>query len=369
MSKVRDLHNKAMELAQLALVARHSNEPERANVLARQAYELESQAAELVPYGESSEPTRSILYRSAASLAYQCKELADAQRLIAKGLSGYPPSDVENELKNLLMQVNFEKNLQSQDLALSQSDVQLSMRGNAVGLGVIPYKEFTRRVDNFFSLTTKTIQRRLGREFQSSGQAAKMYRPFVPTLGAPTSGSFIITLKLVHPEETQQLSFLIDIEQLIDEVITGIDLVNKSDDRALRGLIKDETYYYHFVSLTREMAPDGDRVSSVGFTTKSRAINLTRYHNDIPLIAQPQVQLDKEKLEVTTVIGKLDYAVAREKGVIGLTTEENRHFTISVHEGLEDLVRSYFGQWVEVVGPHKGTSIYLRDIHPVDLDE
>ena len=106
MSTVRKLHDKAMKLAQLSLVARHEGKTEQAEELARQAYECESQAAELVPEDKSSEPTRSILYRSAASLAYQCRELSTAQRLIGKGLSGYPPPQIEQELKDLYEQVN-----------------------------------------------------------------------------------------------------------------------------------------------------------------------------------------------------------------------------------------------------------------------
>ncbi|MEW6227282.1 MAG: hypothetical protein AB1700_04200 [Bacillota bacterium] len=107
MDSVRELHDKAMKLAQLAIAARHSQDFERAEQLARQAYEHEAQAAELIPLAESSEPTRSILYRSAASLAYQCKEFHIAQRLIVKGLSGYPPPEIEQELKDLYEQVSF----------------------------------------------------------------------------------------------------------------------------------------------------------------------------------------------------------------------------------------------------------------------
>lgn len=74
MKSVRELHDKAMELAQLALVAYQNRDFDKAENLAYQAYENEIQAADLVPEGQSSEPTRSILYRSAASLARQCKE-------------------------------------------------------------------------------------------------------------------------------------------------------------------------------------------------------------------------------------------------------------------------------------------------------
>lgn len=101
MSNVRELHDRAMQLAHLAMIARHNQEWERAEALAREASAFETHAAELIPEDQASEPTRSILYRSAASLAYQCKEFSVAQRLIAKGLSGFPPPQVEQELKDL----------------------------------------------------------------------------------------------------------------------------------------------------------------------------------------------------------------------------------------------------------------------------
>src|SRR3712207_2893391 len=96
-TSVRSLHDEAMELSQQALVARNAGDVRRAEELARQACALEAQAAELVPEGKGSEPTRSILYRSAASLAYQCKEYRMAQQLVAKGLAGYPPPRIEQE--------------------------------------------------------------------------------------------------------------------------------------------------------------------------------------------------------------------------------------------------------------------------------
>ena len=118
MSSVRSLHDKAMELAQQAMVARYSGESERANDLAHRAYQPEAEAADLVPGNRSSEPTRAILCRSAASLAYECEDLKGAQRLAAKGLSGYPPADVEAELRTILAQVDFRTNLLTRSMRL-----------------------------------------------------------------------------------------------------------------------------------------------------------------------------------------------------------------------------------------------------------
>ena len=49
MSKVRDLHEQAMKLAQLAVLARLNQESEQAIELAKQASALETQAAFLIP--------------------------------------------------------------------------------------------------------------------------------------------------------------------------------------------------------------------------------------------------------------------------------------------------------------------------------
>ncbi len=105
MSKIQEFHEQAMMLSDQAMVARHHGEKERAIALSYQAFEYESQAAALIPNEKASEPTRSILYCSAASLAYDAKKLLEAQQLIVEGLSGYPSPHIKQALKSL-----YEKN-------------------------------------------------------------------------------------------------------------------------------------------------------------------------------------------------------------------------------------------------------------------
>ncbi len=102
MQSVRSLHDEAMELAQLALVARHTGNVERAAALAREAFGREAQAADLVPEGVDSEPTRSILYRSAAWLALQANLPDEAVRLAERGLAGSPPASIAAEIEEAL---------------------------------------------------------------------------------------------------------------------------------------------------------------------------------------------------------------------------------------------------------------------------
>jgi hypothetical protein len=359
MSKMRDLHDQAMKLAQLALVARHQGDWQRAEELARQAFQHEAQAAELIPDDQSSEPTRSILYRSAASLAYQSREYNAAQRFIAKGLSGFPPPQIEQELKDLYQQVNFEQHLQVRGIKLENEDLQLSLEGNAVGFGEILYDEFIKRMKATRALIDRTTQRLMGRVYQGSGHLSEIYRPFQPTLVAPRGGSFTITIKFALLPNTQT-SMLVSASQLIDEIVTGIELINKSDEQGLKQRIPQEGYYQNFIALTRDIAPDGDRVTSVWFTTARGAVSLQRLRTDIQIV--PKLEESEGEHRPIKVDGLLDYATARKRDLIGLTTEEGHPYTIVVLEGLEDLVRSYFKQWVTITGISDGTNIYLTDL-------
>ena len=87
MKRVRELHEKAMNLAELAFVAKLEGDLVKASQLFRQAFEKEAEAAKLVPATPSSEPTRSILYRSAASLALDCNEIREIRASNCNGAS------------------------------------------------------------------------------------------------------------------------------------------------------------------------------------------------------------------------------------------------------------------------------------------
>lgn len=93
------LHETAMDLADQAVLTKN---PSKSRELFRSAFEKERKAAEIWTKISGQEPTRSVLYRSAASLAVDCAEYAEAEVLIEKGLSGRPPADIAEELKELL---------------------------------------------------------------------------------------------------------------------------------------------------------------------------------------------------------------------------------------------------------------------------
>lgn len=97
-------HDEAMNLAALADLDEIHENFEEAQKKYRRAFELEFEVAlHVIP--SDDEPNRSVILRSAASLALSCGEYREAEKLIATALAGEPPQSIANQLRELLMQV------------------------------------------------------------------------------------------------------------------------------------------------------------------------------------------------------------------------------------------------------------------------
>ncbi len=87
-----------MEIADEAFMAKRLGDIERAKNLFLQAFELEFNIAQQA----TTEPSRSVLFRSAATLALHAEQYREAERVAAMGLSGNPPPEIANELRDIL---------------------------------------------------------------------------------------------------------------------------------------------------------------------------------------------------------------------------------------------------------------------------
>jgi hypothetical protein len=112
-----------MDLAEAAMVAKLQGNLEQASSLTRQAFENELAAAELIVNQLDAEPTRSILHRSAATLAIDCGELKIAERLIATALSGNPPEEIASQLKDLFIQINLRPYLKRRGIDIDDEQI------------------------------------------------------------------------------------------------------------------------------------------------------------------------------------------------------------------------------------------------------
>ncbi|MEK7253814.1 MAG: hypothetical protein AAB316_03660 [Bacteroidota bacterium] len=102
-------HQQAMNLSQQAAAALSRGDEQLAEALFQQAFELEQKAALTFLYDFENEPTRSVMFRSAASLALQCGKWRAAEKLAAMGLSGNPPAEIADELRDLFEKVSAER--------------------------------------------------------------------------------------------------------------------------------------------------------------------------------------------------------------------------------------------------------------------
>lgn len=97
----RELHEEAMELFEASLIARHAEDEARMRTLLSEALKLECAAADSVADDQALEPTRSLLHRSAASMALQIFDTKTARRYVDAGLVGNPPAEIKRELEKL----------------------------------------------------------------------------------------------------------------------------------------------------------------------------------------------------------------------------------------------------------------------------
>jgi hypothetical protein len=125
MNTVNILHQRSMDLAESATLAQQRGES--VGGLWREAFELEAQAAALLANEWQAEPTRSVLYRSAATLALRCDEVQAAERLVVTGLMGHPPEEMAAELRDLFVQINLRSFLRRQGIEVNDLAIGLQV--------------------------------------------------------------------------------------------------------------------------------------------------------------------------------------------------------------------------------------------------
>ena len=198
MSNVLELHHKAMEWAEEGQFQLDGGDQSGARASFRKAMEFERQAAYATK--EDAEPDRSVLFRSAASLALDCNELRVAEQLLAMALSGYPPEEIAEEIRDLLEQVHFRRHLEVRGLTLDATEMQMSIAGESVGFGVASSDEFVSRVRAAETLVLRTVERKLNYPYREGGSPKNRLRDrFGVFLSVPRAASFAFTLKLGRP--------------------------------------------------------------------------------------------------------------------------------------------------------------------------
>jgi hypothetical protein len=106
MSNVRQIHKEAMAKYKLANAALANHDLVGYRNMLEDAYILEKRAAQLLTDDYESEPTRSVLFRSAASMAIEAGAYSDAIDLLKTALNGNVYDEIKEEVFELLETIN-----------------------------------------------------------------------------------------------------------------------------------------------------------------------------------------------------------------------------------------------------------------------
>ena len=137
----------------------------------------------------------------------------------------------------------------------------------------------------------------------------------------------------------------------------------KEDELSLK--IKDVSYYNHFLSNSKIIAPDGENVTGVDFITKRREVNFSRISDSISLINKSlDKDLSSDVIEPITIVGVLDFASSKpgKDEFAEVTDEKNKTFKIKINEGLDDYVRSFYKTKVVIEGNSDGNYVYMSSM-------
>lgn len=171
-SNVIETHRKAMFLAQDAMVLEAKGDPTSAIPLYEEAFYLEKQAAMALSHSEDKEPMRSVLFRSAASLALNCKLWREAEKMIACGLSGNPPYEIAEELRQLY---NTLPSLRPVESPSSDKPTKPKLDAILVVVGTFKMADAEKNFIKIIDTTEKSIAHQKIEVPKGLGEIVKMY--------------------------------------------------------------------------------------------------------------------------------------------------------------------------------------------------
>jgi hypothetical protein len=380
MKEVNSLHQKAMEVADQAAAARLAGAMDDYKRLTVEALNLEIEAAKTFAAESDLEPTRSVLFRSAATLAVECQELRIAEQLISTALAGNPPLEIADELRDLLEDVYFNRHLELRGVKLAPGEVQMMLEGDGVGFGMTRSDAFIQRVNVLETMLYRTAERLLERPFREAGRKIKkLAKDFELYLSVPRSASFAVTLKLSQSNQPD-LPGVDDSKSkdTMKELLDNLEILNKGDIRALEKQIPDEPYRRNFIALAEKLSPDGSDIRTVGFTsvtgTETRKVALAiprkmlreRIHR---ASRHPIAKTKEQEIQIQGTLLEAD-ATKELEGVIRVVDSKGTEFKIHVPRGMmSDIVKPMFEEEVVVSAIHKGSRIDLVTIDLAESDE
>ncbi|MDE2937496.1 MAG: hypothetical protein OXR67_01040 [Chloroflexota bacterium] len=362
MTLSRDSHARSMDIAFLADQQRRSGNLASARELFEQALDLEMDAIASL---ETSEGLAwDILHRSAGWLALDCNQPRLAEKLAARALSGEPNAEIARELREVIESANFHRHLEPLGIELQEGEVQLSLAGGLVSQGFTLLQDLITRANSFQAAVFRTVQRMKDLPYRDRvpKDIRNEYRVFA---SAPRMGSFAISFRLGQPVFQATLPNFLSANDVIREFIDLMEIASiDSEVENIAHRIPDPAYQRNFLGLARNLAPDGNRVSQVGFVvaqgTGPKILSVTKPGSLFPMSTLP----DRGDSGMTiNVSGMLRYADAgsKNRNRIRLVNADGESHDIEVPSGMmDDIVRPMWNSHVTVKGYRRRKQRIIR---------
>lgn len=347
------LHDHAMSLADTGDSARRRGDHELSKAAFEEAVALDRQAAEL----ELSEPSRSILFRSAAWLALEAENAAEAERLAACGLSSRAvPERIKLELRAVAEEARLRLHRPLPPPSAASS-ISLHIEGPEIGFGGADPADIDPRVSAMRYAVIRTAERKASSPFRRrSAPAAALMRQLQPRLTyASASVEVQITLGGSQPNLWDENA------AIVREVRLALEAFANGGEDSLASLIPEVDYRRNFALLAAQICPDGRRVTAVDIrsTTATESLPIVRFRQRTP---RPR---HRRKDGNSEVILEGELRAADETGrsnSIKLQTSE-AVFSIRVKDVvMEDIVRPFYGMRVRVVVRKRSRGYELLDL-------
>jgi len=366
--KVKQLHREAMKFADEADLAKLFGERAKFLQLTKQAFEKEKAAADLMK-DIDVEPSRGVLHRSAATLAWRCGLFDQSEKLIYRALAGNPRSDIEWQLKDLLGTVNLAK----EGIHLGEGQLLFSLHGSQIGYGKAAVEELTSRAPSIATMlrisatsALKDVRDAVSRKQPELGDIPV----FIEGLAA---GSCIVKLRLGEPIQ-ESLPGFGRFNDAIKPFLENMNLLGQGETYELEKTIDDPIEFRDFVKASIELAPDGEKISSVKFQSvidgHLKVVSLHTTQSTLEGLQLPRVPSVESRLEVTeqaivkTGVLRVGNALDNEvKTLCILATDGEGNWHIEGTEDLKDeIVRQYFKRRIVVHGKRMKRANVVRHI-------
>lgn len=304
-AELNRLHDRSMELAGKAKEVEKAGGSKAANYLWKAAWDHERRVADqLLPHFDL-EPSRGIIFRSAASLALRFGDTQLAERYAAQGLAGSVNDQVRTELRELLDEVRLVEHMQTMETSLQEEQLHVSMTGSRVAQVQIDADLLADHVRVLRRIVVRLQEMRMGFVFRRVGKASRDVRDVLNVRYAPASnGVFGYNLD-VYSTQMMFSSMGGDVTGIAQGTGKLFEYASEGRKKALLEFCnQDLNYYRFFVNSITDALPDGRRFDFLSLVTNKKETFL-KLHKDARSRVRRQLAITDAGEERIVRVGKL----------------------------------------------------------------